>query len=225
MMKFNSKDTNVFFLSDLHAGHKNICRGVTEWTKTEGCRDFVSIEKMDSYLINQINKYVGEDDVIFFLGDWSFGGADNIWKTRSRILCKNIHFILGNHDHHIETNRKLPNTDALAQELFSSVSHYQRVSIDGKLIIMSHFPMISWEKSYRNSWMVHGHCHGTLFQEPSQQWGGNGYWYKSAKIFDVGIDNIFNVTGEYKPISFQELRKIMNRRDIIITDHHDANTQ
>lgn len=202
---------------------------------------------MNQAIVDGINSRVQENDTLFFLGDWSFAGAANIWNFRKRIICKNIHFILGNHDHHIENEmRYLPNVrrsepyssnfvdgEPIAgeypdyvsgKELFTSVEHYLRLSIDGQEIVLSHFPMVSWEHSYKGAWMLHGHCHGTLFTQTGKQWAGDSYWYTSAKILDVGIDNIFKMTGEYKPLSFQEIRKIMNKRQVTFTDHHDQKT-
>jgi calcineurin-like phosphoesterase family protein len=106
------KDRKVFVTSDTHYGHKNICRGVTAWRLPDGSipidqtRDFDTIEQMNESIISGINSVVGEDDVLIHLGDWSFGGFENIQKFRDRIVCKEIHLILGNHDHHIQNNRE-----------------------------------------------------------------------------------------------------------------------
>lgn len=247
-MKLNSKEVGIWFMSDPHYGHKNICKGTTSWENKEGCRDFDTISKMNDVLVSNINAKVHPNDVLFCLGDWSFGGIDNIWNFRSRLNVKTLHFITGNHDYHIETNRLLQNcakqsgliytsisyTQGLnfslpvenlvsAKDLFTSVQHYLRLGIDGQEIVMSHYPMAAWEHSYKGSWMLHGHCHGTLFTH-EKQWAGNGHWYTSSKILDVGIDNINTLLGDYRPISFQEIRTIMNKRTIIFNDHHDQNT-
>lgn len=222
-LKFKSKETKVFWFSDPHFYHTNICTATSEWKDKSGCRDFVSTEAMTSYIINEINNTVGSDDVLFCLGDWSFGGIENIKKSRDRIVCKNIHLVLGNHDHNIEGNKKFDGI--LLQELFTSVSHYLKVSVDGQLIVMSHFPMISWEKSYASSWMLHGHTHGTLYNNQTIQWGGDDYWYKTSKILDVGIDSIHMLSNTYKPLSFQQIRKIMNKKSILQVDHHNERTQ
>lgn len=101
----------VFFTSDTHFGHKNICKATSTWTEGRGnkTRDFQSLTQMNLTLIEKINAKVGEDDILFHLGDWSFGGIENIWSFRSQIICKNIHIIPGNHDHHIESDKILPN--------------------------------------------------------------------------------------------------------------------
>jgi calcineurin-like phosphoesterase family protein len=92
----------IWFTSDTHYNHKNICKGVTEWSDADiSCRDFQTIEEMNDAIVNSINKYVMENDILYHLGDWSFGGINSIWEFRKQIKCKNIHLILGNHDEHI----------------------------------------------------------------------------------------------------------------------------
>jgi calcineurin-like phosphoesterase family protein len=101
---------NVWITSDTHYSHKNICRGTTEWRTEDGqipisqTRDFATIEKMNASIVNNINEVVGQDDILIHLGDWSFGGFEKIREFWDRIICKNIHLVLGNHDHHIENN-------------------------------------------------------------------------------------------------------------------------
>jgi calcineurin-like phosphoesterase family protein len=101
----------LFFTSDTHFHHKNICQGTTEWEWTEGrnYRPFQTLEEMDKTLIDNINSVIGEDDVLIHLGDWSFGGKEQIWEFRKQIKCKNIYLFLGNHDHHIQGNKVVPN--------------------------------------------------------------------------------------------------------------------
>jgi calcineurin-like phosphoesterase family protein len=102
---------NIWICSDPHYNHKNICRGTTNWRTTdneipvEQTRDFPTIERMNESILNGINWNVGQDDVLICLGDWSFGGFEFIQQFRDRIVCKNVHLVLGNHDHHIERNR------------------------------------------------------------------------------------------------------------------------
>ena len=118
------KGVNVWFTSDTHYNHKNICRGVSNWEAGRGTRDFATLQKMNEVIVNQINSKVMEDDILFHLGDWSFGGFESITEFRNRIVCKNIHLILGNHDHHIENN-----ADGV-QDLFASVNQYLKMQIN-----------------------------------------------------------------------------------------------
>jgi calcineurin-like phosphoesterase family protein len=102
-IQINNKQ-NIFFCSDPHYGHVGIVRGTSSWEGKKGTRDFKTVEEHDNTLVNNINKTVGENDILFCLGDWSFGNykssenVSNIRKFREKINCKNIHLILGNHD-------------------------------------------------------------------------------------------------------------------------------
>jgi calcineurin-like phosphoesterase family protein len=202
------KDRKVFITSDTHYGHKNICRGVTAWRLPDGSipidqtRDFETMDEMNDAIINNINSVVGQDDVLIHLGDWSFGGFENIKKFRDRIVCKEIHLILGNHDHHIENNREG------CQELFSSVNHYTKLMYKYDTIVLMHYPIDSWDGLNKGHIHLHGHCH-----LPQQKVFGKG------RRMDVGIDgNMF-----FMPYSLDNVVKIVKMRDIrsnMDDDHH-----
>lgn len=94
----------IWFTSDTHYHHKNIVRGTSEWeVKQEGnhqrLRDFDTLEEHDDKLVANFNKVIKGDDTLYHLGDWSFGGLQQILRFRQQLNCKNIHLILGNHDH------------------------------------------------------------------------------------------------------------------------------
>jgi calcineurin-like phosphoesterase family protein len=150
---------NVWVTSDTHYSHKNICRGATKWrTKDnevpiENTRDFITIEEMNDAIVNNINNLVRRDDILIHLGDWSFGGFENIKELYDRLICKNIHLILGNHDHHIEKN-----VDNI-QSLFSSVSWFQQVKYQDEIIECMHYPIESWNALRKGRIHLHGHCH------------------------------------------------------------------
>ena len=105
------KEQRLYFTSDTHYGHSNICRATTRWTESDNLtRDFKSLDAMNSALVDRINDTVGQDDILIHLGDWSFGGFENIEEFRKRIVCKNVHLVFGNHDHHIRRNKGLIQT-------------------------------------------------------------------------------------------------------------------
>ena len=202
------KDRKVFITSDTHYGHKNICRGVTAWRLPDGSipesqtRNFETIDEMNDVIINNINSVVGQDDVLIHLGDWSFGGFENIQKFRDRILCKEIHLILGNHDHHIENNREG------CQEFFASVNHYTKLMYKYETLVLMHYPIDSWDGLNKGHIHLHGHCHlptGKIF--------GKG------RRMDVGMDgSLF-----FMPYSLDNVIKIVKERDIrsnMDDDHH-----
>ena len=197
----------VYITSDLHFGHKNIVRGTTNWRTQDGevpvdsTRDFQTIEQMNERLIDGINHFVGQDDTLIMLGDVSFGGFDNIGIFLERLVCHNIHLILGNHDHHIENNRDH------VQGRFLSVQHYLEVSINGKNFVLCHYPLQSWHGMGKGVIHLHGHVH-----LPENKKFGQG------KKMDVGVDG-----NGMDPYSIDEIIKIMDKRNSLpemLGDHH-----
>ena len=142
----------VYLRHVTHYGHAGICRGATHWRTldSEGnkiipldaVRDFESVDDMNESMIQNINDCVGENDTLLHMGDWSFGGFENIEELRRRINCKNIHLILGNHDHHIDNNREN------VRRHFLSVENYNEVTVAAKSgnvkLILCHYPIVSW---------------------------------------------------------------------------------
>jgi calcineurin-like phosphoesterase family protein len=208
------KKPEIFISADTHYNHSNICRGITKWGTTDeagvfhkdviGTRDFATLAEMNDAIVNNINNIVGEDDILYHLGDWSFGGFASIKEFRDRIKCKNIHLIIGNHDHHIARNKND------ISNLFTTVSHYREVKLSGLTVIMSHYPMIVWNHHYQGSIMLFGHCHGSL----------NEKFGFGRKTKDIGIDT----HPEFRPYHIDEIKTIMNTKKIEFIDHHDTNT-
>jgi calcineurin-like phosphoesterase family protein len=202
------KNRKVFITSDTHYGHKNICRGTTDWRLPDGSvpkdqtRDFETIEEMNTSIVNNINMVVGEDDVLIHLGDWSFGGFENIQMFRDQIKCKEIHLILGNHDHHIENNKEG------CQGLFASVSHYNKLTYKYKTFVLLHYPISSWDSLNKGHIHLHGHVH-----LPTELRFGKG------KKMDVGVDG-HPTFGVY---DMDDIIRIMDGREVasdMLFDHH-----
>jgi calcineurin-like phosphoesterase family protein len=206
----NNPEVNVWITSDTHYSHKNICRGVTAWRTKEGeipvsqTRDFATIEKMNSTIVNNINEVVGQDDMLVHLGDWSFGGFEQVREFWDRIICKNIHLVLGNHDHHIENNR-----DG-SQGLFKSVSHYNTLEIGQFKFRLMHYPISSWDGLGKGVMHLHGHCHLP-----------NNLKLSKGQRMDVGMDG----HTEFRPYNvYREVVPLLRNRpkvsEIGEYDHH-----
>ena len=138
------KNQNIYWTSDSHFSHQNICRGVSKWPGGRGTRDFQSLEEMNDAIVAGINSVVGPDDYLIHLGDWSFGGFESITEFRKRLVCKNIILFLGNHDHHIRNNKNG------VQGHFKQVSTYDVLDIRKPMgnetkkyqFICCHFPWV-----------------------------------------------------------------------------------
>ena len=199
----------VWITSDTHYGHKNIVRGTTNWRTQDGevpvesTRDFQTIEQMNWRMIDGINNFISQDDTLIMLGDVSFGGFENIDIFLDRLICKNIHLIIGNHDHHIENNRED------IQNRFLSVKHYLEVKINDRSFVLCHYPLQSWNGLNKGVIHLHGHVH-----LPENRKFGNG------KRMDVGVDG-----NNLYPINIKEIRSIMKDRPhkklTLPKDHHE----
>lgn len=208
-----NKGQKLWFTSDTHFNHANICSATTNWQKGTGSnfREFKSLESMNDRLVGGINASVGQDDILFHLGDWSFGGFESIQQFRDRLVCKNIHLILGNHDHHIGRNKEG------VQSLFASVNNYLDLVVkwnvgtplqDEAKFVLMHFPIASWDNLARGVIHLHGHVH-----LPKHRRVGPG------KMMDVGVDG-----NGLDPIGLSEVLKMMEVQPIksmMPNDHHE----
>jgi calcineurin-like phosphoesterase family protein len=207
------KEQKLFFTSDTHYNHANICSATTKWDVNDGyARLFDSLDHMNAALVDNINNKVGENDILIHLGDWSFGGFEMIEQFRSRIVCKNIHLVLGNHDHHIERNKEG------IQSLFSSVQDYLRLEVRKPVsktmmerfnFVCMHYPIASWHDMNQGVIHLHGHVH-----LPSH------LKIAAGKAMDVGVDG-----NNLEPVSLGQIHMIMKDQPIkklaLPKDHHE----
>jgi len=206
-MKIKLEPTQqLFFTSDTHYMHKNICRGTTSWSNADDfCRDFDTLDQMNDRIVNGINSAVGQDDILFHLGDWSFNGFERIEEFRNRINCKNIHLILGNHDHHIERDREG------IRRLFASVNQYLELEVKGKdweqNYVLMHYPIVSWNKMNDGVIHLHGHVHLSANRRIGK-----------GKTMDVGVDG-----NGLNPLHTSDIKRLMKDQPIksgFEFDHH-----
>jgi calcineurin-like phosphoesterase family protein len=209
------KGQRLYFTSDTHYNHSNICSATTTWVGAENLtRKFNTLNHMNDELVNNINEVVGENDVLVHLGDWSFGGFEKIHEFRNRIICKNIHLTYGNHDHHIRNNKED------IQEIFSTTQDYlfldiRRPSKDGKGVmdkysfVCMHYPIASWDSMNNGVIHLHGHVH----LPPNLRLG-------EGKSLDVGVDG-----NNLHPMSLDEILSVVKNQPIrklsLPKDHHE----
>lgn len=173
----------IYFISDTHFGHNKIigyCK-----------RPFDDIETMDSTILGNINLVVKPKDTLYILGDFCHKGGDTK-EYRERILCNNVHIILGNHDNPNKFN-----------EGFSSVAVAKEIIHCNQKIYLCHYPMRSWPSSHRKSWSLYGHVHGRLHSEDC---------VSGRLTLDVGVDNKRQGVGFGTPWSFKEVQKFFSDR-------------
>lgn len=192
---------NIFYFSDPHYNHKNICRGVSKWPDLDkSTRPFETLEEMNDALVNGVNSIVREDDILICTGDWAFNAKSAI-EYRSRIKCKNVHLIYGNHDKYIFKDKTI-------QGMFSSVQPYKEVRVNGEKVCLFHYKQMIWNMSHRGAYHLYGHSHSNLEH------------VVNGRSMDVGVDNAYKLLGEYRPFSHEEIVDLLKGRKIEIVDHH-----
>lgn len=133
--------SNRWVISDTHFGHANILNFKDENNKP--IRSFSSVEEMDEIMINNWNKLVHPDDVIYHLGDVVMNKR-NLDKLSRCHGSKRL--ILGNHDLFDDEYPKY----------FKRIYAMRIFSKEG--IIMTHIP-IHPESLDRWKVNLHGHIH------------------------------------------------------------------
>ncbi len=123
----------VFVTSDLHLDHTNIIQYCN--------RPFSDTRHMNQILVENWNATVGHDDLVYFLGDMSYGmkaRSADFWLEK---LHGNVIFIRGNHDR------------------LEKVKAYNSFFLDyeGVEFYMAHTPRGA--PRHWQGWIIHGHKH------------------------------------------------------------------
>ena len=149
----------TFVTADTHFGHLDAIEKFD--------RPFTDLPTMDEALVAGINEVVGEQDLLYHLGDFVGPTSDGVSRTdharamRERINCRNIILIRGNQD-----PRRRPEFDALFESVHDLLSvrgwHRGDGSQEEHRVVMSHYSIRVWQGRMNGSLHLYGHSHGTL---------------------------------------------------------------
>lgn len=132
---------NIFVISDTHFGHKNILNFLNE--DGSKVRDFSSVEEMDELIVENWNKTVRDEDIVYHLGDVYFGAGHQHIKR----LCGRKRLILGNHDE---------GKDIMFRDHFQMILVWRMFPEFNCLL--SHVP-VHESALYKVKKNIHGHTH------------------------------------------------------------------
>lgn len=194
----------IWFTADLHLNHSNILF-------LGAGRPFDSLDRMTSYLIDAINDRVSYTDTLWVLGDFLMKGTpEKAAPYLDRIVCQDIRLVRGNHD------KTFQSTPAQQGRSFTEVVDYAEAgsfSKDGWRAVLSHYPMLDWNRMYHGSYMLHGHIHShpaggaEKFVGPSFDTHAHGHlgynaWNRAQGIrrYDVGVD-----ANGFAPVSIDDI--------------------
>lgn len=137
--KKTKKYNNVFVISDLHFYHENII----EYEN----RPFKDVEEMNAKLIENWNKVVSDDDLVYILGDLSFGNIKATEEILKQLKGDKI-LIKGNHDIFLDSKK-------FDRNLFIGIYDYLEVEIFDCKFIMCHYPLTL----HNGDIHLYGHIH------------------------------------------------------------------
>lgn len=145
--------SKVYVISDTHFNHRNIIDYTTRINYLDS-KDIVAMEEM---IVERWNSVVTENDIVYHLGDFGFGGKEMFTRLVGRLKGR-IRLLLGNHDPKKSQRWYL---DAGFDRV------YEFPFILDKWFIMSHAPIpyLTEVMPYIN---IHGHTHDECYANPQR---------------------------------------------------------
>ena len=146
-------------------------------------------------MIKNWNGVVKPGDRVYHLGDFSFHKLEKTVQIAKRLMGQK-YLIFGNHDKRVRKEQEFTSRWLWTKDL-------DGIDVDGQRIVLCHYAMMTWNQSHRGAWMLHGHSHGSLADDPH-----------SLRL-DVGVDPM-----GYQPVNFETIRDLMSKKDFRPIDHH-----
>jgi len=166
---------NIFFISDLHLGHKSAIK----WRNI-----FDHIEEHDDHILKTWNEVVGRNDITYIVGDISFRSPkEYVWSILNQLNGK-IKLIPGNHDiisYYIGNKDKVE----ILPGLHKKYGYW-----------LSHAPIHPSE--LRGCKNIHGHTHATCIDDKR-------YFNVSAENISftpISLDEVREVLGDSSPTKY-----------------------
>jgi calcineurin-like phosphoesterase family protein len=185
----------IYFISDNHFFHTNIIKYSN--------RKFNNAEEMNEHMIQQWNKTVKPQDTVYYLGDLTLSTSMDRVNSVIPRLKGQIYLIKGNHDLWVRKYKELPKNIVMVKD-------YYELSYNKNKIVLCHFPFEHWHNSYKGSFHLHGHCHGSIDVKN-----------REIRRMDVGVDS--ENIKDYQPISIDEVFSILVSKNL--SYHHERYTQ
>jgi calcineurin-like phosphoesterase family protein len=168
---------SIYFTADHHFGHSG--------ARTLYRRPFASVAAMDQQMVERWNALIEPGDEVWHLGDFAVRQSPERVTSLLAALHGRKHLIVGNND------------DAAVTCCggWSSVQSYAEVTVDGRKLVLCHYPFRTWRDMGRGAINLHGHSHGRLKPLPRQ--------------FDVGVD-----AWEFRPVAVADILATGTRRRV-----------
>jgi len=196
-----------FFTSDHHFFHKNILfrygrKGL-----------FSSIEEMHAHIITQWNKNVGKRDVVYVVGDFSFGTKEETKGILDRLNGTKI-LIVGNHD---KRSKRHITVREYLEIGFESVMDEDVIKLSNNMpVLLKHYPYEV--HPLKMFWMrITGKLgpfknHYAFYPVDKGLWHIHGHIHQGPKLVGKQI-NVNVESWNYIPVSEAEICRMINETE------------
>lgn len=202
----------IYFSSDWHIFHDPPWE-IPLWKS----RGYESAEDAARKIQERINQTVPEDGIIYYMGDMFLNASDEqCIEWLKGVNCKNIFKIWGNHTSNtfrlykeeVKKQYGLDDVEVYPLQMgnVTFLGDYQEIRVGKQIIVMSHFPIHSWDKMSYGSIMISGHQH----LSDKTRWPD----YPLGKCFDCGWD------WKKDLWSFEEMMDVISTKTFVKVDHH-----
>lgn len=191
----------IFFTADTHFTGSNIAN-IMKYNNISYNPPVNSASAFDETIIENWNRAVGKDDIIYVVGDFGFfRTTEDVDKLLTRLNGTKI-LIAGNHDNN--TIQRAKGWNYVKDRKVIKIKYkdeWNRVLFQE--VVMDHYAGKVWYHSGHGSWQLHGHSHNTLPDDPH------------SFQCDVGVD-AWNKT----PVCFSQIREVMKKKFYVPADYH-----
>ncbi len=209
-IKLSGSPDNILFWSDTHFNHRCEHWQIPLWK----ARGFKSVEEHTEGLIRRWNYKSNVNTVGFHLGDFIFGfnSIDNFKTIIERLNFKELYIMPGNHNSgwkqvFEEQKGNIWNINSNKRVIF--VPNYLEVVACHQFLVLSHYPILSFNSQAKGAICVYGHVHGNLSKNKI------GTLYSQARTLEVTVD------AAPFPLTLREVQKSVTDQ-FISFDHHIA---
>jgi len=200
-VKLQTDRDDIYFVGDTHFGHNSMH---LHWRMSPLTSErFQDKDTMTEWLVDEWNRTVPPDGIVFHLGDVSFLNSNDTAAVLYR-LNGTIHLIEGNHDRRMST---------INRDRFASIQPYLELTCKAgepstsakQRIVLCHYAFRTWNNAHYGVWNLHGHSHNNL-----SRFGGQ---------LDVGVD-CNAIQNTYRPVTLEEVAVYMADNPYAAVDHH-----
>lgn len=177
----------VFFTSDQHFGHRNIIKYCN--------RPFADTFAMDRWIINSWNEVVGNNDIVFILGDITmYPDGHKIKKLLDELKGKQIYIVPGNHDKPELGFKYLKDRYVILSDMVRV--KFLEHELGNVEVMCSHCPLMTWPGRDKGVPNLFGHIHSG--PRSTDGFDTNLPFWKN--MYDVGVDN-----NDYTPVNLKNI--------------------